>query len=171
MFKYIITVIAINVNTQKVKLHVDNSPPNIVYYKCAKDNAHKRVISTMRTAEQITYLKHKKKQKERKKTRMRKTITKDIPITTVKVVVYTIENNMVSDREYNIIGHYAQESKLNKALAAELDSGERIVHIKEVTKCIAMCTMSTAYFLSHAQVNISTKEGAADETEEDNEGN
>lgn len=102
---------------------------------------------------------------------MRKTITKDIPTTTVKAVVYTIENNMVSDREYNLIGHYAQESKLNKALAAELDPGERIVHIKEVTKGIAMCTMSTAYFLANAQVSISTKGGAVDETEEDNEGN
>lgn len=102
---------------------------------------------------------------------MRKTITKGIPITTVKAVVYTIENNMVSDREYNLIGHYAQESKLNKALAAELDHGERIVHIKEVTKGIAMCTMSTAYFMANAQVSISTKGGAADETEDDNEGN
>lgn len=102
---------------------------------------------------------------------MRKTITKDIPITTVKAVVYTIENNMVSDREYNLIGHYAQESKLNKALAAELDPGERIVHVKEAIKAIAMCTMSTAYFLANAQVSISTKECAADETEDDNEGN
>ncbi len=102
---------------------------------------------------------------------MRKTITKDIPITTVRAVVYTIENNMVSDHEFNLIGHYAQESKLNKALAAELEPGERIVHIKEVSKGIARCTMSTAYFLDHAHVIISTKEGAADETEEDNEGN
>ncbi len=102
---------------------------------------------------------------------MRKTITKDIPITTVRAVVYTIGNNMVSDREYNLIGHFSQESKLNKAIAAELDAGERIVHIKEVSKGIAMCTMSTAYFLANAQVSISTKGGVADETEEDNEGN
>lgn len=102
---------------------------------------------------------------------MRKTITKDIPITTVTAVVYNIENSMVSDREYNLIGHYAQESKLNKALAAELEPGERIVHIKEVSKGIAMCTMSTAYFLDHAHVIISTKGCTADETEEDNEGN
>lgn len=100
---------------------------------------------------------------------MRKTITKDIPITTVTAVVYTIENNMVSDREYNLIGHYAQESKLNKALAAELDPGERIVNIKEVNKAIAMCTMSTAFFLANAHVVFSTKEGAADETEDGNE--
>lgn len=100
---------------------------------------------------------------------MRKTITKDIPITTVKAVVYTIENNMVSDREYNLIGHFSQESKLNKALAAELDPGERIVYVKEVIKAIAMCTMSTAYFLDHAKVNIPTKESAADETADGNE--
>lgn len=100
---------------------------------------------------------------------MRKTITKDIPITTVKAVVYTIENNMVSDREYNLIGHFSQESKLNKALAAELDPGERIVYVKEVIKAIAMCTMSTAYFLAHAKVNITTNESAADETADGNE--
>lgn len=102
---------------------------------------------------------------------MRKTITKDIPVTTVKAVVYVIENNTVSDREYNLIGHFSQETKLNKALAAELDPGERIVHIKEVNKAIAMCTMSTAYFMANAYVTFTTSEGVADETEEDNEGN
>lgn len=122
----------------------------------------------MRTAEQITYLKHTKN-KKKGKTRMRKTITKDIPITTVKAVVYTIENNMVSDREYNLIGHFSHESKLNKALAAELDPGERIVYVKEVIKAIAMCTMNTAYFLDNAKVNIQTKESAADETADGNE--
>lgn len=101
---------------------------------------------------------------------MRKTITKDIPITTVKAVVYSIENNTVSDDEFNLIGHFSQESRLNKALAAELDPGERIVHLKEVSKGIARCIMSTAYFLANAHVTISTKGGAADETE-DNEGN
>lgn len=100
---------------------------------------------------------------------MRKTITKDIPITTVKVVVYTIENSMLSDREYNLIGHFSQESKLNKALVAELDPGERIVHIKEVSKSIAMCTMSAAYFLANAHVVFSTKERAADEMADGNE--
>lgn len=100
---------------------------------------------------------------------MRKTITKDIPITTVKAVVYTIENDMVSDREYNIIGHFSQESRLNKAIAAELDTGERIVYVKEVIKAIAMCTMSTDYFLAHAKVNIPSKESAADETADGNE--
>lgn len=94
---------------------------------------------------------------------MRKTITKDIPTTTVRAAVYNIDTDTVSEREYTLFGKFINDKALKKALYAATDPKDRIIHVKGITQCINVCCMSLETFLEHSTVEATRPVGSHDE--------
>lgn len=101
---------------------------------------------------------------------MRKTITKDIPTTTVRAAVYNIDTDSVSDREYTLYGKFINDKALKKALDAVVDPKDRIIHVKDTTSTINVCCMPLETFLEHSIIEASKvvkPDEAADGNEDD----
>lgn len=86
---------------------------------------------------------------------MRKTITKEIPTTTVRAAVYNIDTEAVSDREYTVYGRFINDKALKKALDAVVDPKDRIIHVKDTATTINVCCMPLATFLEHSTIEVS----------------
>lgn len=100
---------------------------------------------------------------------MRRTITKDIPVTTVRAAVYNIDTDTVSEREYTLIGKFINDKAIKKALDAVVDPKDRIIHVKESTSVINVCCMSTEKFFEHSTVEAIREIGARHEAADGNE--